>query len=715
MFLLATAFAACQPYLGFMEPVTEVAEMLGPTRFVNREISWVRFAERVVELVEDERIELLERIKFLAIFSSGLDEFFQVRVAGLKDRLAASVRSKSPDGMSTKDQLRAIHTLLVPLLDRVGTSYNEVILPELKRHGVEILSFEELGREDQEHLSEIFEKKIYPVLTPLAVDPAHPFPYISNLSLNLVVKVTDPGSGESRIARVKVPPLLPRFVELSGKTRFVRLESVIAAHLDRLFPEMELGELLAFRVTRNADLTLEEDEADDLLELVEMELRRRRFGRAVRIEISRGASDEIKGVMLEELRLHPDDLYEVDFPLDLSGLWAVYGLDLPEIAAAPFAPVTPPDLQETTSARRVDIFEVMRDHDVLLHHPYESFSATVEAFIESAADDPAVLAIKQTLYRTSGDSRMMASLIRAAEAGKQVAVLVELKARFDEQANISWAKRLEEAGVHVVYGLMGLKTHIKAALVIRAEDDSTRLYSHLGTGNYNSKTARSYEDIGLLTADVEIGRDLTEVFNLLTGFSRPGDYAKMILAPSFLRARIIELIEEQAVLGEAGRIIIKVNNLTDPAIIDALYTASQAGVAIDIIARGICCLRPEVPGLSDRIRVRSIVGRFLEHSRVYCFGGSNVANPARIWVGSADLMERNLDRRVEAIFPIEAESDKARVLEILRLNLADDVNSWMMEASGDYERLPALVGLSVQATLQQMATEAARKEFGPSL
>lgn len=697
-----------------MESSNQVSGFLGTSRFVNREISWVHFAERVVELAEDESIELLERIKFLAIFSTGLDEFFQVRVAGLKDRLAASVRSKTPDGMGTREQLKAIRSLLNPLLERIAVVYNSQILPELKRHGVEILDWDELDSVDSVKVLDIFDRRIFPVLTPLAVDPAHPFPYISNLSLNLVLQVRDPISNESRIARVKVPPIIPRFVPLDDGNRFVTLESVIASHLYRLFPEMEIGEHFAFRVTRNADLMLEEEEADDLLELVEMELRRRRFGRAVRVEISRGVSDAVKEVIADELRLHPDDIYEVDFPLDLSGLWAVYDLDVPEIAAPPFSPVTPAPLMDLTAQRRLDVFEVLRRQDILLHHPYESFSATVETFVEAAADDPEVLAIKQTLYRTSGDSRIMAALIRAAEAGKQVAVLVELKARFDEQANISWAKRLEEAGVHVVYGLMGLKTHIKAALVIRAEAEGSRIYCHLGTGNYNSKTARSYEDIGLLTSDPEIGRDLTEVFNLLTGFSKPGKYFKMILAPSFLRIRLIELITQQERLGTNGSIIIKVNNLTDPAIIDALYKASSAGVSIDIIARGICCLRPSIPGLSENITVKSIVGRYLEHSRIFCFGGTQ-DNPVRIWVGSADLMERNLDRRIEAIFPITDEQNMTRILDILRLDLADDTNSWLMDSSGIYSRIPSKIGLSVQARLSDLATESAKRDLAAQL
>ncbi len=692
-----------------MDSSGQMVGLMGASRFVNREISWVKFSERIIELTEDPAIPLLERLKFLAIFSTGLDEFFQVRVAGLKDRLAASVRSKTPDGMSTREQLRAIRYLLGPLLDRVGAVYNSQILPELKQYGVEILTWDELDDDDHKLMSDIFDRRIFPVLTPLAVDPAHPFPYISNLSLNLVLQVNDPTTTDARIARVKVPPILPRFVPLDEGNRFVTLESVIAAHLQRLFPEMLIGEHFAFRVTRNADLTLEEEEADDLLELVEMELRRRRFGRAVRVEISKGASQEVKELIAQELKLHPDDIYEVDFPLDLSGLWAVYDIDVPELEAPQFTPVTPAQFLDVASQRRSDIFEVLRREDVLLHHPYESFSNTVEAFVEAAAEDPDVLAIKQTLYRTSGDSRIMAALIRAAEAGKQVAVLVELKARFDEQANISWAKRLEEAGVHVVYGLMGFKTHIKAALVIRSEVDGIRSYCHLGTGNYNSKTAKVYEDIGLLTSDVDVGRDLTEVFNLLTGFSRPGRYSKMILAPSFLRMRLIELIQEQESLREQGRIIIKVNNLTDPAIIDALYKASSQDVSIDIIARGICCLRPGIPGMSENISVKSIVGRYLEHSRVFCFGGT-ADNPVRIWVGSADLMERNLDRRIEAIFPILDELNLTRILDILRLGLADDTNSWSMDSSGNYTRVESKIGFSVQETLSNLATEAAKRD-----
>lgn len=697
-----------------MDSSGQMVSLLGTSRFVNREISWVRFSERIIELSEDESVPLLERLKFLAIFSTGLDEFFQVRIAGLKDLLAASIRSKTPDGMSTREQLKALRALLSPLLDRVAQVYNAQILPELKRYGVEILTWDELDEHDKALMAEVFDRRIFPVLTPLAVDPAHPFPYISNLSLNLVLQVEDPVGADSRIARVKVPPILPRFVPLDEGNRFVTLETVIAAHLYRLFPGMSIGEHFAFRVTRNADLTLEEEDADDLLELVEMELRRRRFGRAVRVEISKGASDAVKDLIALELRLHLDDIYEVDFPLDLSGLWAVYNIDEPELAAPHFTPITPIQFVDSTAQRRVDVFEVLRHNDILLHHPYESFSATVETFIEAAAEDPEVLAIKQTLYRTSGDSRIMAALIRAAEAGKQVAVLVELTARFDEQANISWAKRLEEAGVHVVYGLMGLKTHIKAALVIRGETEGSRTYSHLGTGNYNSKTAKTYEDIGLLTSNPEIGRDLTEVFNLLTGFSKPRKFAKMILAPSFLRGRLIELIAEQENFGNTGRIILKVNNLTDPTIIDALYKASSKGVSIDIIARGICCLRPQIPGLSETIKVKSIVGRYLEHSRVFCFGGTD-GNPVRIWVGSADLMERNLDRRIEAIFPIDDETNLLRILNILRLNLADDTNSWIMDSSGIYSRVTNRFGFSVQDRLSELVTEVSKRDLASQL
>ncbi len=503
-----------------------------------------------------------------------------------------------------------------------------------------------------------------PVLTPLAVDPGHPFPYISNLSLNLAVVVADPVSGDRRFARVKVPPLLPRFVALPDGERFVALEQVIAAHLDALFPDMEILGHFPFRVTRDADLTLQEGEADDLLAAVEMELRRQRFGEAVRLEVEDGCSDEVRALLTRELDLSDDDVYVVSAPLDLSGLWAVHDLDRPDLTDDTWAPTTQPGLA-TAGDAPVDIFALLRSHDVLVHHPYDSFSTSVEAFIEQAADDPDVLAIKQTLYRTSGDSPIVKALIRAAESGKQVATLVELKARFDEQANIAWARALEEVGVHVVYGLVGLKTHCKIALVVRQEADGIRRYCHVGTGNYNSKTARLYEDLGLLSADRALGADLSDLFNLLTGYSRRTDYRRIVLAPTSLRDRIVECIRAEAEAGDRGRVVLKLNALADAAVIDALYEASQAGVSIDLIVRGICCLRPGVPGLSENIRVRSIVGRYLEHSRILQFGRTDDGG-GTLFIGSADLMPRNLDRRIEAVVPVSHDLLAAVEMELRR-------------------------------------------------
>lgn len=674
------------------------------SRFINRELSWLDFASRILDQAEDKSVPLLERVKFLAIFSTGMDEFFQVRVAGLKDQLAAGVRSLSPDGLSVREQLQAVRAKTLLLLERVDEIYNGTIVPKLSEAGVKLASWEELSDEDGAYLVDVFEKTIYPVLTPLSVDPSHPFPYISNLSLNLIVRVVDPHTRVSRYARVKVPPILPRFVSLPDRVRFVPLEQVISAHLDQLFPEMEVGPPHVFRVSRNADLTLEEDEADDLLAFVELELRRRRFGRAVRLEFQGSPDPEVVALLVKELRLHPDDVYELSHPLDLSGLWGVYDIERPDLHEPDWVPIAPM-VFGGDDPNSVDLFGTLRYKDVLVHHPYESFSATVERFIEQAAEDPAVLAIKQTLYRTSGDSRIVASLIKASEAGKQVAVLVELKARFDEQANIAWARALEEAGVHVVYGLVGLKTHLKATLVVRREiDGSTVRYCHLGTGNYNSKTAKSYEDIGYLTADPNFGADLSEVFNLLTGFSKRVEYRKLFLAPKRLRLKILELIEAETCLGSSGRIVIKVNGLIDPEIIDALYLASRAGVQIDLIVRSICCLRPGISGLSETIRVKSIVGRFLEHSRIFVFGDREKV-PPKIFVGSADLMQRNLDRRIEALFPIEAEDLKARVLEIIDLDLADDCSSWTLAPDGTWSRMPVTRGIKAQERFQILARE----------
>jgi len=680
---------------------------LGPQRFTNRELSWLEFGARLLDLAEDERVPLLERVKFLAIFSEGLDEFFQVRVAGLKDQVDAGLRARSADGLRPRETLRAIGVRVSELVARQSHIFVDEIAPELAAAGIRLSEWSSLDDDDRDYLVDVFERQIFPVLTPLSVDPGHPFPYISNLSLNLIVRVGDPVTGEERVARVKVPPLLPRFVVMPDGERFVPLEQIIAAHLATLFPDMVIGEHYAFRVTRNADLALEEDEADDLLVAVEMELRRRRFGRAVRLEVAAEMSADTRDMLVHELDLGPEDLYETMAPLDLGGLWAVHALDRPELHEEAWAPMTAPRLANAGN-EPADLFAVLRERDVLVHHPYDSFTTSVEAFISQASLDPDVLAIKQTLYRTSGDSPIVASLIHAAESGKQVAAVVELKARFDEQNNILWARALEEAGVHVVYGLVGLKTHSKAALIVRREEDGIRRYCHLGTGNYNPRTARQYEDLGLLSADPELGADVGDLFNFLTGYSRYAQYRKLTVAPVALRHRILEYIEQEATAGESGRITIKVNGLTDPEVIDALYRASAVGVPIDLVVRGVCGLRPGVPGLSETIRVRSIVGRFLEHSRIYRFGGTE-ERPLTLLLGSSDLMERNLDRRIEVLFPVTDPELQARVLEVLDLNLADDTNSWILGEQGTWSRVPTLEGISAQHRLQDLARERARR------
>ena len=687
--------------------VEDAVTARGPERFTNRELSWLEFGARLVDLSDDERVPLLERVKFLAIFSEGLDEFFQVRVAGLKDQVDAGLRTRSADGLRPSEGLRAIGERVTELVHRQSRVFLDSIVPALAAAGVRVADWSSLDAADRQHLTDAFLRQIFPVLTPLSVDPGHPFPYISSLSLNLIVRVGDPITGVERVARVKVPPLLPRFVVMPDGERFVALEQIIAAQLGTLFPDMVIGEHYAFRVTRNADLVLDEDEADDLLAAVEMELRRRRFGRAVRLEVAADMSNDLRDMLVHELDLAPDDLYEIAAPLDLGGLWGVYELDRPDLHEQAWAPMTPPRLANAGN-EAADLFAVLRERDVLVHHPYDSFTTSVEAFIAQAAADPDVLAIKQTLYRTSGDSPIAASLIQAAEAGKQVAAVVELKARFDEQANILWARALEEAGVHVVYGLVGLKTHSKAALIVRREEDGIRRYCHIGTGNYNPRTARQYEDLGLLSADPDLGADVGDLFNFLTGYSRYARYRKLVVAPMALRPRIVELIEQEALAGPEGRIIIKVNGLTDPDVIDALYHASVAGVPIDLVVRGVCSVRPGVPGLSDTIRVRSIVGRFLEHSRIYRFGGTGT-RPLTLLMGSADLMERNLDRRIEVLTPVTDPELQARLLEVLDLNLVDDTNAWVLGPNGTWERVPTTEGISAQRRLQELARDRARR------
>jgi polyphosphate kinase len=713
---------------GEADEATGAIEAFGPERFLNRELSWLDFADRLLDLAEDPQLPVLERVKFLAIFSTGLDEFIQVRVAGLKGQVAGGLRQRSPDGRSVTEQLRDIRDKTVALLAREERIYTGVIVPELAANEIRIVSWDDLDETGRKELLGVFERDIFPVLTPLAVDPGHPFPYISNLSLNLAVVVGDPATGDNRFARVKVPPLLPRFVPLADGERFVPLEQVIAANMGLLFSDMQIVDEHTFRVVRNADLALEEAEADDLLEAVEVELRRRRFGRAVGLEVEADMPQNLRELLTSELELGPDDVYESSAPLDLGQLWEIFRLDRPELHVPAWTPITQPRLS-SGGDDPIDIFAVLRERDVLVHHPYDSFATSVEAFIAEASDDPHVLAIKQTLYRTSGDTPIVSALIRAAEAGKQVVVLIELKARFDEQANIAWAKALEQAGVHVVYGFFGLKTHSKTALVVRREEDGIRRYCHVGTGNYNSETARQYEDLGLLSADPDLGADLTDVFNYLTGYSRPSAERKLVLAPRRLRSWVTEQIASEAAVGEAGRITIKVNGLNDPEIIDALYRASIAGTRIDLLVRGLCCLRPGVKGLSETITVRSIVGRFLEHSRIYRFGDPQVpaertgadgkgkagsqAGPgphrARYFIGSADLMDRNLDRRVEALVPVSDPELCDRLEVILALNLADDTWAWTLDAGGRWRRVERREGISTQDRLMELARDRSRR------
>jgi polyphosphate kinase len=652
-----------------------------PRRYLDRELSWLDFNGRVLALAEDRKLPLLERVKFLAIFSRNLDEFFMIRVAGLLDRAAAGLGAAAIGGLDPNEELSSIRKRTEELLLRQTDVFRDEVQPLLADEGIRVLDWSSLEKKHQLELGQYFEEQIFPVLTPLSVDPGHPFPYISNLSLNLAIMVRDPERDERRFARVKVPPLLPRFVKTHDGSCFVPLEQVIAAHLDRLFPGMEIELHCPFRVTRNADLSVADEESDDLLATIEMELRRRRFGHAVRLEIHPGMPGEIRDLLVRELDLTPENVHEIDGLLDLDSLWQLYGIDRPDLKDTPWGSVVSPRLAGVEEGT-VDIFAVLSEKGELVHHPYDSFADTVQAFIRQAAVDPHVLAIKQTLYRTSGDSPIVKALIRAAERGKQVAVLVELKARFDEEANIAWARALEQAGVHVVYGLVGLKTHSKTALVVRSEPGGIRRYCHVGTGNYNSSTARLYEDIGLLTADPDLGADLSDLFNYLTGYSRSTDFRKIVTAPLQMRDRIIELIEEAAA-EEGGRIIMKMNALVDERVIDALYAASEAGTEIDLIVRGICRLRPETPGLSSRIHVRSVLGRYLEHSRIYAFGNGRNA-PVKYYIGSADMMPRNLDGRVEVLAPVEDPDLAARLQEILDVNLSVDCRAWRLSAEGNW-------------------------------
>ena len=679
-------------------------------RFLNRELSRLDFDERVLAMAEDPKVPLLERVRFLAIFSQNLDDFFQVRVAGLKEQVLAAVAMASPDGMSPLEQLRAIRTRVESLVHRQVGIFNEELVPALAEAGITLVRGQDVTKKELSQLHAVFRQQIFPVLTPLAVDPAHPFPYISHLSLNLAVIVRDTQRNQQRFARVKVPPVLPRLIPLAEGRRYVPLEDVIALHLQSLFPGMEVVDHHPFRVTRDGDLDDVDSDAEDLLAAIQTELRRRRrHARVVRLEVNPGMSPEVLELLTRELELQPSDVYQVDGLLDLSAMFALASLDRPDLKEDPWTPTTQPRLLGL-GAEVPDLFVVLRSGDLLAHHPYDSFATSVEAFIDHAASDPDVLAIKQTLYRTSGPaSPIVRALIRAAEAGKQVVALVELKARGDEQANIAWARALEEANVHVVYGLVGLKTHAKVTSVVRREGRHIQHYVHVGTGNYNPSTAHMYEDVSLLSADPDLGADVTELFNLLTGYSRQNRYRKLLVAPTSLRSDLAHLIEREGRPG--GRVVIKVNNLVDPELIDSLYKASQGGAEIDLIVRSMCSLRPGVPGLSERIRVRSIVGRFLEHSRIFSFGRGEEAEH---YLGSSDLMPRNLDRRVEVVVPVTDALLRSRIQGILDTCIADDALAWELQPDGGWHRVPTVVGLNSQRRFQEQALDWARSNGAAS-
>jgi len=694
-------------------------EPLPADRFADRELSWLAFNERVLELAEDPTLPLLERVRFAAIFASNLDEYFMVRVAGLKRRIATGLAVTAASGLSPRQTLEAISVRAQELMARHASLFEDILTPELANEGVTIVRWDDLSAQERDRLHKFFRKQIFPVLTPLAVDPAHPFPYISGLSLNLAIMLSNPSTGKEHFARVKVPPLLPRFIAVDAKgrpsapdtqtldkgaTSFVPLEDIIAHHLDYLFPGMEVTEYHTFRVTRNEDVEVEEDDAENLLKAMEKELLRRKFGPPVRLELAEGVSTRIRRLLVRELGITEEEVYQLPAPLDLTGLNLIADLDRADLHFPAFVPTTNQALAEVESATPTDIFEAIRRNDVMLHHPYDSFSTSVQTFLEQAAADPNVLAIKQTLYRTSGNSPIVDALIDAAEAGKQVLALVEIKARFDEQNNISWARKLEQAGVHVVYGIVGLKTHCKLSLVVRQEADGMRRYCHVGTGNYNPKTARLYTDLGLLTCDPDVGQDLTRLFNQLSGYAPQSQFHRLLVAPRTVRTGLIARIDREAEAARQGKpawIKIKVNSIVDELTIDALYRASQAGVSIDLIVRGICALRPGVPGLSENIRVRSILGRYLEHARVFAFanalgstgdesyvlpGSVNLPGLPDVFIGSADLMHRNLIRRVEALVSISDETHIQGLLALLDRSMSDEVSTWHLGSDNAWTR-----------------------------
>jgi polyphosphate kinase len=682
--------------------------------YINRELSSLEFQRRVLYEASDARNPLLERVKFLAIFASNIDEFFQIRVAGLMEQARARAVPNSPGERSAAEQLTDIRQRFRELVAEQRRIFDGV-REDLRAAGISIVHYADVAEHHAE-LRQRFISDMYPVLTPLAVDPGHPFPYISTLSLSIAIRMENPDGGPDRFARVKVPPILPRFVQVDA-TSFVLLEQVIAANLDLLFSGMTILETHLFRVTRNADLEIEEDEADDLLLAIQEELRRRRFGEAVRLEVDEAMPDAMRQVLERGVGVSPDDGYEIGSMLDHTSLWEIARLDRPDLKLPPYTPVLPPRLVPPDEDEPADLFAAIRAGDLLVHHPYESFAASTQQFIAQAAADPEVLSIKMTLYRTSGDSPIVRDLISAAERGKQVVVLVEIKARFDEEANIGWARKLEQAGAHVVYGLVGLKTHSKTSLVVRREGSSLRRYVHIGTGNYNASTARLYTDLGLLSCRPELGADVSDLFNVLTGLSRQQDFRRLIVAPMNLRNWILDMIgreTDHARAGRPARIILKLNSLVDPACVAALYDASRGGVSVDLIIRGICSLWPGLEGTSDGIRVRSIVGQYLEHSRVFHFG--NDGRP-EWYIGSADLMERNLDRRVEAVVPVEDLEAQERIQRVLEVMLADDRRSWQLGPDGAYRRTEELTGtpgrLDTFEELQAIAVESAMKAIAP--
>ncbi|HYF73405.1 MAG TPA: RNA degradosome polyphosphate kinase [Nocardioides sp.] len=676
-------------------------------RFLDRELSWLRFNQRVLELAEDPQLPLLERARFLAIFTSNLDEFFMVRVAGLKRRIAAGVAVPAASGLMPTQVLDLILTTTRGLVERQARVFRDEVVPALAEVGIELVRWDDLDREEQKTCKRLFRDRVFPVLTPLAVDPAHPFPYISGLSLNLAVLIRNPRTGKEHFARVKVPPIFSRFVPV-GNQRFVPLEDVIREHLKRLFPGMEVLEVHTFRVTRNEDLEVEEDDAENILAALEKELLRRRFGPPVRLEVEESIAPQVLALLVSELGVSENEVFRLTGPLDLRGLHDIADLPRQELKYPAFLPTTHLRLAEVESAAPVDVFKATRRHDVLLHHPYDSFATSVQRFLEQAAADPHVLAIKQTLYRTSGDSPIIDALVDAAEAGKQVLVIVEIKARFDEEANIRWARKLEQAGCHVVYGLVGLKTHCKLSMVVRDEPAGIRRYTHIGTGNYNPKTSRLYEDLGLITTNERIGEDVAHLFNNLSGWSRNATYDELLVAPDSIRTGLIDQIHREVAHQQAGRparIRLKANSVVDEAVIDALYLASQAGVPIELLVRGICALRPGVPGLSETITVRSILGRFLEHSRVFWF--ENGGEPA-VWIGSADMMHRNLDRRVEVLVRLPGEDSVGQVGRMLDLAFAPATAAWELDSTGEWHHNAGTVHL------QEALIEAQRRRRTPS-